>query len=1076
MTNRRLPTTTYGYTPPPDARADGWRCFNDDCHAGGGPAPRRWPAACPECGGTIDPTFEEPWRHDAEGVQLAHQHRTSARATDREFAGAYLYSWRYKDALLRRDMTRFSAVKKEFGLLLGELSQRADRWAFQMALTGTAWDAVSVADLDFAADLLQAWHPAIHTDDVEENNQTRTEARSFVGACIRYLEHPESIGHAREQDVLAVMNDVKKRAWEILNTSHKDGLDRIHHLRAKVAEVTRIDQQDRDRISTVAFHAPLPHPSAKDWAIAGRPQAPVQQHLEAIATTITDAGSRKSDKDLAAAFDALTAILSGPPDEPTAHWAAVLLTDAAVLLADVHDDAAKLFTAADLLTAQRGSSRLWGTTTGLAHLLRAHGHIALMHNDPGNHEQHARAAQAALHEAKHLDRTAVRPILPAVQAVHGLLIVQLAQVNGEPDLHRWISNGIAECRVGRNAVAGLWRKTSGADIALARLLVWRALLVDGNPADRLADAQEAAQLARRWSRPGQPGPTSAQVVHNEALRAQDALAGGADPAKRAKNWRTAVTKAGYAPTAMRMRLAVAWVSWAVETDNPAFAAEAYEHLMSLIPLEAAARYRPEARQKVLSAAQEHTEEAGYWLARAGRYREAVVALETGRAISLSHLTSWDSLDLAARLERAGQSSLVAEYRGALADLAAAERTSTGVEGPDSPLQRAWVRARAVADRIAGVTGRHPLTSGTTYADIVQINDDGAVIYIAGAKASGYALVVAGRHDPQYIHLPEASRGAIEKLVQSMLPGDTDKRPNPFSITDGLRQLAEMGIREILLFHARGRAVTLVPVGQLSLIPLHATSDQRGNYLGDYSAIRYAPNVRTLLRCRETARSLPDRQLRLLAVNVPEAYGGRAKRLANVARETAEINRIWVGHGRNGRVVDDCTWEDFRRTASDYSVWHIASHGATSPHGPSGSRIYFADAEVTLERMAAELHAGPRRLAVLSACESHLTSAAVPNEVVGLPAMLLQLGFSGVVATAWQVNDVATTFLMTHFYGSLSRGDVPPVAALNLAQKWMRTATREQLAQVVPGLSIGGGGGEHPYANPYYWAAFAYTGA
>jgi hypothetical protein len=1076
MTNRRLPTTTYGYTPPPDARAEGWRCFNDDCHAGDWPALRRWPAACPECGGTVDPTFEEPWRHDAEGVQLAHQHQTSARATDRELAGAYLYSWRYKDALLRRDMARLTAVKKEFGLLLDELPQRADRWAFQMALTGTAWHAASVADLDFAADLLQAWHPAIHTDDVEENNQTRTEARSFIGACIRYLEHPESIGHAWEQDVFAVMDDIKERAWEILNTDQKDAIDRIRHMRARAAEVMRIDQQDRDHISTVAFHAPLPHPSAKDWAVAGRPQAPVRQHLEAIATTVTDARSGRSDKDLTAAFDALAAILSGRPDEPTTHWAAVLLTDAAVLLADVHDDDAKLFTAADLLTAQRGSARLWGTTTGLAHLLRAHGHIALMHNDPSNHEQHTRAAQSALNEAKCVDLAAARPILPAVQAVHGLLIVQLAQLKGEPDLHRWISNGIAECRAGRDAVAGLWRKTSGADIALARLLVWRALLVDEHPADRLADAQEAARLARRWSRPGQPGATSAQVVHNEALRAQDALAGGADSAKRAKNWRTAVANAGYAPTAMRMRLAVAWVAWAVETDTPAFAAEAYEHLMSLIPLEAAARYRPEARQKVLSAAQEHTEEAGYWLARAGRYREAVVALETGRAISLSHLTSWDNPDLAARLERAGHSGLVAEYRGALADLAAAERTSTGAEGPDSPFQRAWARARAVADRIADVTGRHPLTSGTTYADIVQASDDGAVIYIAGAKAGGYALVVAGGHDPQYIHLPEAGRGEIKKLVRDMLPGEADERPYPFSINDGLRKLAEKGIRDILLFHARGRVVTLVPVGQLSLIPLHATSDQRGNYLGDYSAIRYAPNVRTLLRCRETARSLLDQQLRLLAVNVPEAHGGQAQRLAYVARETAEINRIWVGHGRDGRVVDDCTWEEFRRAAGDYSVWHIASHGATSPHGPSGSRIYFADAEVTLEQMAAELRAGPRRLAVLSACESHLTGAAVPNEVVGLPTMLLQLGFSGVVATAWQVNDVATTFLMTHFYGFLSRGDVPPVAALNLAQKWLRTATRDELAQVVPGLRIGGGGGEHPYANPYYWAAFAYTGA
>jgi len=1061
---RQLPTTSYGYTPPPGARVVRWWCFNDGGHNGVAPGPRNWPARCPECGSSVAPIFEQPWQHEADGFLYIHQLRTSTDVYDLAIACAHLHSWEYKDALLKQDVSRQKVIRAQFVRVLEELPRRQDAWAFPMALTTTVWDAVEATDLEFAADLLQAWHPSIQTDDVEDDNGRRTQARSFVSACIRFLEQPESVGHAREHKVHELMTDVADRAREVLNPIHTDGFDRIRHLRATVTEVARIDQRDRERISTVAFHAPLRHPSSKDWAITGRPPAHVVQRLEVFASVIADAGTGRSDRALSTAFDGLAEVVSGQPDGPTTLWAAVLLTNAAVLLADVHDDAARLFIAADLLAPHH-------RTAGFAHLLRAHGHIALMHNADDDREHHAQTAQAELDDAQ---RLAGRPLLPSVHAARGLLLVQRAQDSEAEDLHEPISAGIAECLAGRNAVVRPWRKTSGADIALARLLVWRALLADEHPADRLADAREAARLARRWT---EQGPTSAQVILNEALRAQDALAGGADPQKRARNWRTAVAKAAYAPTAMRMRLAVAWVSWAVENDNPALAAEAYEQLMSIVPLEAAARYQPDARQKVLSAAQEHTEEAGYWLARAGRYREAVVALETGRAVSLSYQNSWDNPAITTRLERAGRSALVAEYRNALAELAATERASTGAEGPDSPLQRAWAHARAVADRIAEATGQHPMRSSIDYADITKVNDDGAVIYIAAAKAGGYALVVAGGHDPQYIHLPQVSRDAVAELVTIMLPGQKDEQVSPFSLTKGLRWLAEKGIREILFFHARGRIVTLVPVGLLSLVPLHAASDQRGNHIGDYSTIRYTPNIRTLLRCRETARSLPDQQLRLFAVNVPNAHGQPSnRRLANVARETAEITRIWASHQRDCRLVDDCTWEEFRRTAHDYSVWHIACHGATSPYRKPGSRIFFADTEVTLDQLAAELRAGPRRLAVLSACESLLTGAAVPNEVVGLPTVLLQLGFSGVVATAWQVSDVATTFLMTHFYHSMSTGEVPPAIALNRAQKWLRTATRADLAQLVPDLPAGGDGSAHPYANPYYWAAFAYTGA
>jgi CHAT domain len=59
--------------------------------------------------------------------------------------------------------------------------------------------------------------------------------------------------------------------------------------------------------------------------------------------------------------------------------------------------------------------------------------------------------------------------------------------------------------------------------------------------------------------------------------------------------------------------------------------------------------------------------------------------------------------------------------------------------------------------------------------------------------------------------------------------------------------------------------------------------------------------------------------------------------------------------------------------------------------------------------------GPR-LVVLSACETGLYDTSNnPDDFVGLPATFMQLGAAGVIATLWQVDDLATALLMAKVY-------------------------------------------------------------
>ncbi|OUC04903.1 hypothetical protein RY27_30535 [Litorilinea aerophila] len=96
-----------------------------------------------------------------------------------------------------------------------------------------------------------------------------------------------------------------------------------------------------------------------------------------------------------------------------------------------------------------------------------------------------------------------------------------------------------------------------------------------------------------------------------------------------------------------------------------------------------------------------------------------------------------------------------------------------------------------------------------------------------------------------------------------------------------------------------------------------------------------------------------------------------------------------------------------------------------------------------------------RLAVLSACETGVPGLELPDEVIGLPAALLQAGCAGVVTSLWSVLAVSTARLMAHFYQAWQREGLSLPQALRRAQMRLRD--------------------EDGYAHPFFWAAFTYTG-
>ena len=180
--------------------------------------------------------------------------------------------------------------------------------------------------------------------------------------------------------------------------------------------------------------------------------------------------------------------------------------------------------------------------------------------------------------------------------------------------------------------------------------------------------------------------------------------------------------------------------------------------------------------------------------------------------------------------------------------------------------------------------------------------------------------------------------------------------------------------------------------------------------------------------------------------------------------------------------------------------HIACHGEFRPSDPLESALLLAgEDKITLHMLlAGVIPLSAPRLAVLSACQTaNVEFRSIPDEVLGLPSGLMLAGVPGVVATMWPVDDRAAAFFAQRFYEELFVEKREPVAAVAVAQRWLRDASAGELharAQSMRQALANGDdmaraamsrtwrnlmsrpASDRPFSSPEFWAAFTYVGA
>ncbi len=156
-----------------------------------------------------------------------------------------------------------------------------------------------------------------------------------------------------------------------------------------------------------------------------------------------------------------------------------------------------------------------------------------------------------------------------------------------------------------------------------------------------------------------------------------------------------------------------------------------------------------------------------------------------------------------------------------------------------------------------------------------------------------------------------------------------------------------------------------------------------------------------------------------------------------------------------------TERNFKKTASQYNILHLAMHGEVDNENPKNSKLYFTQSKDSIEDnilYSHELFALdiPAELTVLSACETGSGKIAKGEGIMSLGNAFQYAGTKSLLLTSWKISDKTTPKLMSYFYTNLKNGMTKSKALQQAKLKYLNTS-------------------DTFYSDPLYWGGFYLVG-
>jgi hypothetical protein len=599
------------------------------------------------------------------------------------------------------------------------------------------------------------------------------------------------------------------------------------------------------------------------------------------------------------------------------------------------------------------------------------------------------------------------PELPGMLSVYGAgMLARYEAKHDRADLEA----AIDACRRAAEATSADHRYRA---VFLTRL--GAALLARYDTFGRSEDLDETIQVYERATSAISSTDSSGAYICTHLADALHKRGRDGDFESAVSAWRKATGFAS-SPAETRLEAAYHWADAVAEQADWPQAANAFATAVELLPLAIWQGLDRTSQQIRLMRWPYLATEAAACAIAAERLEQAVELLEHGRSVLWSHALNLrtDLADLreqhpelAARLD-----ALRAELEHSPSDL---------VQPPQGEAERRWKAAREWDDLLARIRtfpGHETFLVPPSFAQLAPAGIDGPVVVVNLSRYRCDALAVTGsgvRLIPLRTLRFDEARQRTEYYLNTM----NELSRGLVATADGARiiqqtlewlweTVAQPVLTELGFSQAPDRdwpRVWWCPTGPLTLVPLHAAgyhgASQPGASVLDRVISSYTPTLRTLIRARRTPQ-VPDALRRLLVVAVPGSphYAEGAAPLPGAAEE-ADLLAGRLGDRQTPLIDVAATRANVLGDLPSHAYVHFACHGGQALSHPAQGALFLYDAPLRVFEVS-QLDLPNAELAFLSACQTAIGGALLPDESIHLAAALQLVGYRHVIATLWSI--------------------------------------------------------------------------
>lgn len=337
-------------------------------------------------------------------------------------------------------------------------------------------------------------------------------------------------------------------------------------------------------------------------------------------------------------------------------------------------------------------------------------------------------------------------------------------------------------------------------------------------------------------------------------------------------------------------------------------------------------------------------------------------------------------------------------------------------------------------------------------DIDKIDPKAAVFYPIILK-DRLEVIVAIPGRPLYNYRTQLSERRLEDSLSQIRRGLLDLKKSLQPLLQNWYQFliepveSELAANEI-------KTIVFVPDGWLRNIPLSTLYDGK-KYLVEKFSVAIAPSLQLI-----DPQPLARQKLQMLSAGLSEARQG-FRPLPGVETELKQIQQTIPAQTLLDRTFTELNFDE-KLKAVPYQIVHLATHGNFSSKAED-TFILTWDEKININELNSLLRAEskqlrPIELLVLSACQTALGD---DRAALGLAGVAVRAGARSTLASLWDVNDRATTLLMTRFYQELAKSYTGKQEPITKAEA-LRRAQQSLLEN-------------ENFSHPYYWSGFVLVG-